>query len=323
MVKKLLIIVVVIAVFVAGAAWKIWSKQPDGINASGMIEVNTVDIMPKIPGYITDIKFDTGAKVTADQVAVVLDRPDLRANLAAAEAAVAQAKAHVQDLLNGPTAAQLQETQKEYQAVKALYEQANDNYIRGKEQYGQGAISAQQMDQYTANLGLYKNMMLALEARNQQTKDGTREQQVVMAKEALNQAQAQCSASRDAVRDMTLLVPVNGVAMNRNFDKGEYVSPGAAITTIGDYTDCWVKIYIPSTLLGKVKLGQKCEVRIDSYPDRVFAGTVYEISQQAEFTPRMTITPSERANLVYYVKVRLENKEGVFKPGMPADVLIK
>ena len=46
-----------------------------------------------------------------------------------------------------------------------------------------------------------------------------------------------------------------------------------------------------------------------------------EIGQQAEFTPRQTITPSERSSLVFYVKISLDNKEGILKPGMPADVI--
>ena len=70
-------------------------------------------------------------------------------------------------------------------------------------------------------------------------------------------------------------------------------------------------------------MGQECSVKIDAYPDRAFTGKIKEISDSAEYTPRNSITKRERANLVFAVKVALPNEEGIFKPGMVADVLIK
>ena len=80
---------------------------------------------------------------------------------------------------------------------------------------------------------------------------------------------------------------------------------------------------LPPSQLGLIKLGEKADVKIDSYPDKIFKGTIKEISQTAEFTPRQSITQRERANLVFAVEVKLENKDGILKPGMPADVVFK
>ena len=133
----------------------------------------------------------------------------------------------------------------------------------------------------------------------------------------------QAKAAQTSIDDTVVRAPVDGPVLTRNYEQGEYVAPGAAVATIGDNYDCWLKVYIPSTDMGKIKLGENCRVSIDSFPGRKFTGKINEISQQAEFTPRQTITPSERANLVFYVKIKLDNSEGIFKAGMPADVLIK
>ncbi|NIA31739.1 MAG: hypothetical protein GWP06_17745 [Actinobacteria bacterium] len=61
-------------------------------------------------------------------------------------------------------------------------------------------------------------------------------------------------------------------------------------------------------------------MKIDSYPDRSFAGRVSWISPQAEFTPKNVQTRDARADLVYAVKIMLKNPQGIFKIGMPADV---
>ena len=122
---------------------------------------------------------------------------------------------------------------------------------------------------------------------------------------------------------MTLYSPVNGVVLTKNYEVGEYVSAGMSVLTVVDLSDCWVRVYVPSDVLGVIKVGQECSVKIDAYPDRTFTGKIKEISDSAEYTPRNSITKRERANLVFAVKVALPNEEGIFKPGMVADVLIK
>jgi len=82
-------------------------------------------------------------------------------------------------------------------------------------------------------------------------------------------------------------------------------------------------IYVPEDKLNRVYLGQAVEVQVDSFPSRVFTGTVSYISQQAEFTPRNIQTQEERVNMVFAVKVRLPNPEYLLKPGMPADAMIR
>ena len=74
--------------------------------------------------------------------------------------------------------------------------------------------------------------------------------------------------------------------------------------------------------MGLVKLGQKARVSVDTYKDKYFNGAVTYISSEAEFTPKNVQTTEERVKLVFAVKVAIENKEQVLKPGMPADVSI-
>ena len=79
-------------------------------------------------------------------------------------------------------------------------------------------------------------------------------------------------------------------------------------------------MWIDEPNLSQVTLGQSAVVTVDG-SDRSFEGTVSFISPVAEFTPKNVQTPDERAKLVFRVKLQLENDEGIFKPGMPADAL--
>ena len=127
-------------------------------------------------------------------------------------------------------------------------------------------------------------------------------------------------ATENDIEDSFIYSPLDAMVLTKNFEAGEYVNAGSALLTVADLSDCWVKIYIPSTELGRVSVGSLAEVRIDAAPGQVFFGRVREISENAEYTPRQSITRNERANMVFAVKVAVDNDAGVLKPGMPADV---
>jgi HlyD family secretion protein len=81
-----------------------------------------------------------------------------------------------------------------------------------------------------------------------------------------------------------------------------------------------VRVYVPETKLGKVRLNQQAKLTMDACPDRVFTGTVFQIASEAEFTPRNVQSVEERRYQVFGVKVRVDDTEGLFKAGMAAQV---
>jgi HlyD family secretion protein len=104
---------------------------------------------------------------------------------------------------------------------------------------------------------------------------------------------------------------------------GETTNPGVSILTLLDPRDLWLRAYVAETDIGKVRVGQAATITVDSYPERGFAGAITEIASEAEFTPKNVQTKKERANLVFRVKIGISNPEGVLKPGMPADAVIR
>jgi HlyD family secretion protein len=154
-------------------------------------------------------------------------------------------------------------------------------------------------------------------------------QQLDMAKKSydsavaqLRQSRAALSASRDRLRDMVVFAPVSGVVLKKNSEVGETIAAGAAVYSLGDLENPWVKVYVKEDKLGLVKLGQRAEVRTDSFPKKTYAGTVTTIYSEAEFTPKNVQTKEERVKLVFGVKVSVKNENEELKPGMPADVKI-
>jgi HlyD family secretion protein len=104
--------------------------------------------------------------------------------------------------------------------------------------------------------------------------------------------------------------------------KGDLVAPNQPIVRALRAGDMWVKVYVPETQLGRLRLGQRTDVTNDSYPGRTFLGIVVQIGAQSEFTPRNVQSPDERRHEVFSVKIRVADPEGIFKSGMAAEVTL-
>jgi multidrug resistance efflux pump len=161
------------------------------------------------------------------------------------------------------------------------------------------------------------------QAKLDELQAGPQPEKVAVAEAQVAQAQAGVAALQTQIEMMALRAPRGGIVTSLSAHTGEAALAGATLLTVADLDEVKLTIYVPEDELGRVYLGQEVEVRVDSYPDRVFTGTVSYISQQAEFTPKNVQTEQERVNMVFAVKVRLPNPDRLLKPGMPADAFLQ
>jgi HlyD family secretion protein len=125
-----------------------------------------------------------------------------------------------------------------------------------------------------------------------------------------------------AISNAVIASPIDGVVLEKNLEIGEIAFPGTPVLTVADIKDTWIKIYVNEQQMGRVKLGQKAEISVDSFPGKKFAGKVVSISNKAEFTPKTIQTKDERVKLMFAVKIAVPNPDQKLKPGMPADAFI-
>jgi HlyD family secretion protein len=152
---------------------------------------------------------------------------------------------------------------------------------------------------------------------------GARPEEVAVAEAQVSRAQAAADALQVQIDKMALSSPVDGVLTNQSAHPGEAALAGATLLTVANLDEVTLTIYAPEDRLNYVYLGQEVEVQVDSFPRRVFTGTVFYISQQAEFTPKNVQTQEDRVNMVFAVKVGLPNPDHLLKPGMPADATLR
>ncbi len=146
---------------------------------------------------------------------------------------------------------------------------------------------------------------------------------VAQAQGAVGQASANLALLDAQIGKLTVTAPADGVILTRNVEPGEVVNPGSVVLTIGRLADLTITVYVPEDLYGQLKLGQLADVKVDSFPNLTFKGTVIHISDKGEFTPRNVQTTEGRKATVYAIKLQVEDRDGNLKPGMPADVTFK
>ncbi len=290
------------------------------IQATGTIEATEVELQAKTPGTLEKITVEAGDTVTRGQLVAELSRSDLVAQREQNAMLVSKAEAQLADLLSGARAQELKEAAAAVDTARVDYEKAAADLERAKTLFAEGAISRSDLERAEVNMQAAQNRLRAAEARLSMLQAGSRPQQVNAARAELERARAMLAATEAVLEDLKIYSPIDGVVLSSNYQEGEFVQMGASLVTVADLDDLWIKVYIPTDDLPRVKLGDTVHFTVSGY-DRVFTGVVEQIASRGEYTPKTIQTKKERANVVFAVKIGIDSAGSVLKPGMPADVV--
>ena len=130
----------------------------------------------------------------------------------------------------------------------------------------------------------------------------------------------QLAQVEDMLDKCRISVPTQGVVLEKYAQAGEQAYMGRPLLKVADLDKMYVRVYLSATQLESLKLGQEVEVFSKRDGKEIaYKGRIRHISDQAEFTPKSVQTQDERDNLVYAVRISVEN-DGYLKIGMYANV---
>ena len=144
--------------------------------------------------------------------------------------------------------------------------------------------------------------------------------QVLQAQAGKAQAETALTLLQIQLNKSMVNAPDNGTILTDQLQIGELIGAGSIAMTIAKLDVVSLIVYVPEDVYGRIEISQKVNISVDSYPNKVFSGTVIRIADQAEFTPRNVQTVEGRKATVYAVEIRIPNNGFELKPGMPADV---
>ena len=319
------------------------------LEASGRIEGRMISLTAKTTGTVHELLADEGEDVVVDAVLAVLDDDALQARLESARAALDALKKQLEaadialEAREKQIAAQIDQAQAQKEAAAVRLDKAHDACAQAKhdaERYNElakkgAATEKKSEDAVLAATLAHKECELTaagLKAMEKGLELAILEKQTLKAQQTqrdalaaqVEQAKAILAEQQSYVDEFTVKSPLAGTILSRAIEKGERVMAGAPLFTLVDMNRLYVKVYIAEPDIGKIVLGGKANIMIDSYPEHSFPARITKVAQQAEFTPKNVETKDERVKLVFAVELSLsENPGNVLKPGMPADALIE
>ncbi len=299
-------------------------KQDDSgrIEATGTIEMIEVDVSPQAPARVAAILVEEGQSVQAGDTIATLIQSTTRADVAGHRAKVRAAEASLREVRAGARPREIERAEAELRRTEAEALRATQDLKRIQPLVAAGAESSQRLDAATAEAATAAARRDAAREEVQLLREGTRPERIELARAELANARAELAAADAVAGDLILTAPVGGTVLSRNAEPGEMLSAGESVVTLGQTGAAYTRVYVPTRQLPWVREGQLATAHLDGFPDRPFRGRIVAISPSAEFTPRIALTEKERADLVFGVKVALEDTTGMLKAGLPATVEI-
>lgn len=273
-------------------------------SVSGTIQTDEARVASRYGGRVQTLFAQEGDSLTNGQLIAELDAAELPARRDRAAAVLAELEA-------GPRKEEIAAAKADWEAQVADLELARTNARRAEELFSQKTISAAERDETVNRANLLEKTAAAAKSRYDLLLAGTRPEQI-------EQARAQLAELNTQLAEMKIVAPTNSVLEVLSVKVGDVLAPNQQVATLV-LPHIWVRVFVPEPWLGKISLGEKVSVGVDSFPGKTFDGVVEQISREAEFTPRNVQTAEERVKQVFGIKVRLELSSGL-RAGMSADV---
>lgn len=176
----------------------------------------------------------------------------------------------------------------------------------------QAALKKAEANLATASINFKRNKEL-FESKVISKKDFEAAETGLMLAEAdVNSAAASVASAEESLRNTTITSPLSGVAVNRDVNVGQVVSPGTPLMLVDDTSSVYAVVNVEQQDLAKIQPGLPAEIIVDAFSDRKFAGVVEIINPAASKSAR-----------VFETKIKVDNQEGLLKPGMFAKVEVK
>jgi HlyD family secretion protein len=255
------------------------NERPNTV--SGTIEVDEVHVGPRMSGRVQKIFAQEGDKLSAGQAIVELDAAELTAR---------------RDL----AAAQIDSATHDAESQVALLEFLRDEAKRQQELLKRKVVSPTDAQKAASSATAQEKIVAAAQTR-------------------VIQARAQLADIDAQLAELQVKAPADSILEILTVKVGDVLPANREVATLLLPQHLWVRVFVPEPWLGLINVGDPVRVRVDSFPGKVFPGTVEQVNRQAEFTPRNVQTVEDRIRQVFGVKVRLPSNEDKLRAGMAAD----
>lgn len=320
--KRIPIVIALVIVIAVSLILIFGGRNSHGkLTVSGTVEATEAQLGFQAAGRIDQITAREGDEIKAGTELARLDRTEVQARRDQAEAQAAGARALLSELESGFRSEEVAQARAARDAARDKLEDAQRDLERTKKLHDGGAVSQEIYDKAVTLVDVVKSQYTQAQEQARLVESGSRKERIEAQRAAVAQAEASVRSFDAMLANMTIHSSFDGIITVRHREPGEIVPAGSPVLTVLNRDDRWVRIYVPETRIGALRVGQQVTISSDTYPDKSYRGEIITIASEAEFTPKTVQTTEERVKLVYAIKVRItEDSSYDLKPGMPADV---
>ena len=313
----------VLAVVLLALVYLIYEYQKpsrNGMIFHGNVDIRQVDLGFRVPGRIESLEVEEGDFVKRGQQLAQLEKTPFTHEKDQQLSQLNEAMSRFNKFKTGNRPGEIQEAMALVREREVNYSNAKKILARQAELVKKKLSSQQAFDdaetQATESEAQLKTAQEALKL----SKEGFRKEDIESMSHAYEAAKARWSAAVTNLDDTTLFSPNDGTILSRVRETGSVVAAGDIVYVLSLDKPVWVRAYIRETDLGKIKPGQKVHVFNDSFPKSPLEGQIGFISPQAEFTPKNVETEELRTQLVYRIRITVNDPKRQLRQGMPVTI---
>ena len=275
--------------------------QGEKFDASGLFEATEVVVSAQASGAIMEFAIEEGALLKEGYRFGFIDTVPLYLKKLQLEASIQAVESRKTDI------------SKQIAAIKEQIATQKRELQRFENLVGANAANQKQVDDISASIHILEKQLAAQTELLQNSNRNITQERLVL--------EVQVAQIEDQLNKCIISSPISGTVLTKYAERGEFAVPSKALFKVADLSQIFLRAYITSSQLTQIKLGQKAAVTADfgEKGNRSYEGVVNWISNQSEFTPKNIQTRSERDNLVYAIKIAVQN-DGYLKIGMYGEV---
>jgi len=295
------------------------AKDPH-VTLYGNVDIRQVELGFRVSGRIAEMKFEEGESVSAGTQLARLDARSYQDTVRGAEAEVARRAAALARFLAGSRPAEIGQARARVSEVTSDLARARQDLSRQQTLVREGASTTVQLEHAQTAFEMASARLESTTRALELTREGARSEDIAEAAAGLAAAEASLAAAQTSLADSALLAPSDGVILSRVREPGAIVGPSDIVFVLSLTKPVWVRAYIAEPLLGRIHPGMEVSVFSDTAPHKAYRGRVGFISPVAEFTPKSVETPELRTDLVYRLRVIIEDADQGLRQDMPVSV---
>lgn len=315
-----LAILATVAILVAVGGTFAFSHHQDYIQ--GQAETNEYRVSSKVPGRIYRFYVKEGDQVHAGDTLALLEAPDIDAKLAQAQAAQSAAMAQNRKAERGARQEQIRAAYEMWQKAKAGVDINQKSYDRIKRLHDEGVMTAQKLDEISAQLDAAKATEQAAKAQYEMAVNGADREDKEAASALVEKARGAVREVNSYINETVLIAPCAGEVTEIFPQEGELVGTGAPIMHIAKMQDLHVTFNVREDRLGNLKMGQQVQATIPALGDKVISVRVNHIKDLGSYAAwKATKTTGDYDRRTFEVKAVPSKAVPELRPGM--SVLLK